>query len=84
VDLVPLAHDKDRWQALVNTEMNVWVAYSAGKFLSNQEMISFSRWTVPHRTNSFVVHSITLSVYLSVRPSIYLFIHPSLFFPLGA
>jgi hypothetical protein len=33
MDLIKLAQDRDRWQALVNTEMNLQVPYKAGEFL---------------------------------------------------
>jgi hypothetical protein len=29
------AQDGDRWQALVNTVMNLWVPYKAGNFLTS-------------------------------------------------
>jgi hypothetical protein len=35
VDWICLAHDKDRWQALVNTAMNLWVPKKAGNFLTS-------------------------------------------------
>jgi hypothetical protein len=35
MDWIDLAQDRDQWRALVNTLMNLWVAYSVGKFLSS-------------------------------------------------
>jgi len=32
---IDLAQGRDRWQALVNTVMNLWVPYNAGNFLSS-------------------------------------------------
>jgi hypothetical protein len=34
MDWIDLAQDRDRWRALVNTVMNLWVSLNAGKFLS--------------------------------------------------
>jgi hypothetical protein len=31
---IGLAHDRDKWRALVNTAMNLRVPYNAGKFLN--------------------------------------------------
>ena len=33
MDWNELAQDRDRWQALVNTVMNLWVSQNAGNFL---------------------------------------------------
>jgi hypothetical protein len=35
MDWIHLAQDRDQWQALVNTEMNVQVPYSVGNLLSS-------------------------------------------------
>ena len=35
MDWIKLAEDRDRWQALVNGEMNLWVPYNAGNFLTS-------------------------------------------------
>jgi hypothetical protein len=43
VDLVNLAQDRDHWSALVNTVMNLRIAYNSGKFLSSCKIYSFSR-----------------------------------------
>jgi hypothetical protein len=43
MDWIDLAHDRDQWQALVNTVMNFQVPENAGKFLSVCTIGSFSR-----------------------------------------
>jgi len=43
---IELAQDSDRWQALVNVVMNLWVPQNAGNFLTSKELISFSRRTL--------------------------------------
>jgi hypothetical protein len=35
MDWIDLAQDRDRWWALVNAIMNLWVPYSEGKFLTS-------------------------------------------------
>jgi hypothetical protein len=32
MDWIDLAQDSDKWRALVNTVMNLWVIYNIGKF----------------------------------------------------
>ena len=32
-DWIVLAQDRERWLAIVNAEMHLWVSYSAGNFL---------------------------------------------------
>ena len=43
--LVQLAQDRDNWQAVVNTLMNLQVVHSVGNFLTNQGTVSFSKRT---------------------------------------
>ena len=35
VDWIDLAQDRNRWRALVNAVMNLWVSYNAGNFLTS-------------------------------------------------
>jgi len=34
MEWIDLAQDRDRWRAIVNTAMNLWVPQSAGNLLS--------------------------------------------------
>jgi hypothetical protein len=43
MDRIDLAQNRDQWRALVNTVMNLWVPYNAGKFLSSCTIGDFSR-----------------------------------------
>jgi hypothetical protein len=43
MEWIDLAQDKDSWQALVNTVMNLWVLQNVGKFLSSYTTGGFSR-----------------------------------------
>jgi hypothetical protein len=35
MDWIDMAQDRDRWRALVNAVMNLWVSYNAGNFLTS-------------------------------------------------
>ena len=37
MEWIDLAQDRDRWRALVNAIMNLWVPYNAGNFLTTSE-----------------------------------------------
>jgi hypothetical protein len=43
MDWIDLAQDRDQWQALVNTVMNLRIPYNAGKFFSSCTIGGFSR-----------------------------------------
>jgi hypothetical protein len=48
MDWMKLAQDRDRWWALVNAVMNLWVSQNAGNFLTSCKPLSFSRRTQFH------------------------------------
>ena len=35
LDWIDLAQDRDRWRALVNVVMSIWVLYDVGNFITN-------------------------------------------------
>jgi hypothetical protein len=43
-----LAQDRDKWQALVNTVMNLWVPQNSGSFSTSQRINSISERTLSH------------------------------------
>jgi hypothetical protein len=45
-DWIQLAQDRDRWQALMNIVMNLWVTSNVGNFLTSCKPVSFSRRTL--------------------------------------
>lgn len=49
-----MAHNGDKWQAVVNTVMNIWVPYTAENFLTRCSTVSFSRKAVLHGVCWFV------------------------------
>ena len=46
MDYINLDQDRDRWQALVNTVMNLQVPQNTGNFLTSCDLVSFSRRTL--------------------------------------
>jgi hypothetical protein len=46
MEWINVAQDRDRWQELMNAVMNLQVPYNAGNFLTNWELISFTRRTL--------------------------------------
>jgi hypothetical protein len=43
---IDLAYGRDRWEALVNTVLNLQVSYNVGNFVSSWEIVSFSNGTL--------------------------------------
>jgi len=48
MDWIGLAHDRDRWRALVSAVMNLRVLWNAGNFLTSCKPVTFSRRTLHH------------------------------------
>ena len=48
MDWIDMVQDRDRWRAVVNSVMNLWVPENAGNFLSSSGTVSFSRMTLLH------------------------------------
>jgi len=46
MDWIELAQDRDRWQAVVHTAINIWVPNYALNFFTSLEPVSFSRRTL--------------------------------------
>src|SRR5215510_7351690 len=51
MDWNELAWDKDRWWALVNAVMNLWIPLNAGNFLTGCKKVSFSSRTQFHEVS---------------------------------
>jgi len=45
-DWIGLGQDRDRWQALVNVVMNLWVPWNKWNFLTGWKLVSLSRRTL--------------------------------------
>jgi hypothetical protein len=46
MDWIDLSQYRDRWQALVNAVMNLWILKNAGNFLTSSGPVSFSKRTL--------------------------------------
>ena len=55
-----MAQDRNRWRALVNAVMNLWVSLYAWDFLSSLETVSFSGRHLPRGVSLFMDRQITL------------------------
>jgi hypothetical protein len=56
VDWIGLAQDRDKWTALVNSVMNLWVPYSAGNLLSGFTISGLSSSDQLHKASLLVGH----------------------------
>ena len=55
MDWIDVAQDRDRWQALVNAAMNIWVPIKCREFLDClTEPVSFSRRTLLHGISTYL------------------------------
>ena len=53
-DWIKLSQDKDRWWALVNAVMDLWVPLNSRNFLTSWKRVSFPRSTLLHEVSKLV------------------------------
>jgi hypothetical protein len=61
VDWIGLAQDRDKWKALVNSVLNLWVPYDAGKLSSG--------YITGVLSSSAQLHRVRVSLRLTVSQS---------------
>jgi hypothetical protein len=75
VDWIGLAQERDRWWALVNAVMNLWVPYNSGNFLTSCKPVSFSRRTLLYGVNvcmNIYIFTFTYNIYIYIYTHVYL------------
>jgi hypothetical protein len=55
MDWIELALDRERLRAYVNAVMNIRIPQNAGNFFTSCKLVSFSRRTLLHRVNKYVM-----------------------------